>query len=558
MPVQTGTSPSYLVRNPHSYCFRLKVPPDLQRYVGKKELRYSLKTGYLSEAKFKARIMAGGAQLLFRKVRVLKTMKLTDTQIQEIAVDHLKRWKESFEAVRPSLGDDLDPFLAHLAVKRQIESFEYDRVNLKLDLETGNYKDVVRELPEILDAQGINFDELDQDDPSFAKLCSAVLRAKERAIALYMDKLQGTGPKDDLDAAMDAVAGTPLPAQPSITQPEQTSVSLEQAYQDYWEANSSDWKARTITDYKTIRRHTLKILGTDTQIHTLDYHNVKKFRDDLHSGKTSASGNPLSVDRVNLFVGTLGEVYDLAKAIDRSLDHVNPTEQLALKNKTKSSTKQDQFTVDELGKLFCESKEYKLHKHIKPANFWVPLLLMFMGSRRDEICQLRLKDVFQHDGLWCINLVEDIDAGTSIKGSERLVPLHPFLVEELRFPEFVQKIPKSKVRVFHELPRVNNQYGHGVTRWFREFRNRAGVPAPKGRKTLHSFRHTFVTRCVDLDLPQRKHDYITGHSMGKGESSKTYTKDLNVTRLFEDVISKIDFHELLDLTHLKKSKYAGK
>ncbi len=38
-------SPHYLIRNPHSYCFRVNVPKDLQQLVGKKELRYSLKTG---------------------------------------------------------------------------------------------------------------------------------------------------------------------------------------------------------------------------------------------------------------------------------------------------------------------------------------------------------------------------------------------------------------------------------------------------------------------------------------------------------------------------------
>ena len=37
-------SPHYLVRTPHSYCFRANVPEDVQRFIGRKELRYSLKT----------------------------------------------------------------------------------------------------------------------------------------------------------------------------------------------------------------------------------------------------------------------------------------------------------------------------------------------------------------------------------------------------------------------------------------------------------------------------------------------------------------------------------
>ena len=40
MAPQIYRSAAYLSRNKHSYCFRLKVPDDLRRYVGKKELRY--------------------------------------------------------------------------------------------------------------------------------------------------------------------------------------------------------------------------------------------------------------------------------------------------------------------------------------------------------------------------------------------------------------------------------------------------------------------------------------------------------------------------------------
>ncbi len=43
----------------------MKVPQELQLYFGKKELRYSLKTGYLGDAKFKARYLAGNIQQLF-------------------------------------------------------------------------------------------------------------------------------------------------------------------------------------------------------------------------------------------------------------------------------------------------------------------------------------------------------------------------------------------------------------------------------------------------------------------------------------------------------------
>ena len=67
--MSANNSPSYLVRNTYSYCFRMVVPSDLTGFVGKKELRYSLKTGYIGIAKTKARILAGQVQLLFRLLR---------------------------------------------------------------------------------------------------------------------------------------------------------------------------------------------------------------------------------------------------------------------------------------------------------------------------------------------------------------------------------------------------------------------------------------------------------------------------------------------------------
>lgn len=91
MTHKIGKSPSYLIRNPYTYCFRMNVPRDLQRYVGKKELRYSLKTGYLGLAKRKARMLAGNIQCLFRWLRDKGYVisKLTNSQIQESLVNEL-------------------------------------------------------------------------------------------------------------------------------------------------------------------------------------------------------------------------------------------------------------------------------------------------------------------------------------------------------------------------------------------------------------------------------------------------------------------------------------
>ena len=73
----TAKSPSYLIRNPHSYCFRLNVPGELQKFVGKTELRFGLNTGYVGIAKSKARLLAGLVQEFFRRLREIILSGLT-------------------------------------------------------------------------------------------------------------------------------------------------------------------------------------------------------------------------------------------------------------------------------------------------------------------------------------------------------------------------------------------------------------------------------------------------------------------------------------------------
>ena len=67
MRSQSNLIPSDLIRNPHSFCFRIKVPKDLQKMVGKKELRYSLKTGIVEIANQKSQFLAVRNVLVINK-----------------------------------------------------------------------------------------------------------------------------------------------------------------------------------------------------------------------------------------------------------------------------------------------------------------------------------------------------------------------------------------------------------------------------------------------------------------------------------------------------------
>jgi len=53
-----ATTPHFIVRQPHSYCFRMVVPHRYRTHVGRVGLRYTLHTGSLSQAKTRARTVA--------------------------------------------------------------------------------------------------------------------------------------------------------------------------------------------------------------------------------------------------------------------------------------------------------------------------------------------------------------------------------------------------------------------------------------------------------------------------------------------------------------------
>jgi len=86
-------TPSYTFRTPYSYVFRIRVPQTLQQYVGRTELRYSLKTGYKGVAKRKAQYLAGSVLLLFRMFRKYKRIldSMPEGTIQKLVEQHIRK-----------------------------------------------------------------------------------------------------------------------------------------------------------------------------------------------------------------------------------------------------------------------------------------------------------------------------------------------------------------------------------------------------------------------------------------------------------------------------------
>lgn len=202
---------------------------------------------------------------------------------------------------------------------------------------------------------------------------------------------------------------------------------------------------------------------------------------------------------------------------------------------TERGEKRKDFATDDLNSLFAgpvHAEGERPKAGCGEAAYWLPLMALFMGARREEIGQLRVQDVkpvaYIDDGdnrqeVWCIDITDtpDDDAlPNQIKNeaSNRLVPLHPKLIE-LGFVDYVTKLPNQAGRVFPGLKPIG--IGQKLTdkwgQWFGRYKTDCGIDDKA--KVFHSFRHTWKTHAVDAGIPERVCRQFQGHE-GKDAADK--------------------------------------
>ncbi len=163
-----------------------------------------------------------------------------------------------------------------------------------------------------------------------------------------------------------------------------------------------------------------------------------------------------------------------------------------------------------------------------------------------------MDDFKQVDGVWVIDINAIGDKKVKTKAGQRLVPLHPFLTNDLKILKHVDNLRKQKQgRFFPELAFRRDGYGQTASKWFQRYRDRCGIV---GRgKVFHSFRHTFIDTLKQAQVNDVALSEVVGHeveSMTLGRYGKRYQPKV----VFDEVISRLNYE--VDLSHLKKSRFA--
>lgn len=161
--------------------------------------------------------------------------------------------------------------------------------------------------------------------------------------------------------------------------------------------------------------------------------------------------------------------------------------------------------------LHHETLQSEARKH--PWRYWLPFLGRATGARLEELCQLRVDDFIEQQGIPCIR-IDDSREGQNLKNSSsrRILPLHPALIE-LGLLRHVEALRTTGAEhLFPELEAVRGKLGHAPSKWFGRYKTKLGITDP--RKTFHSFRHTLIDDLRDAGVQDSLIKRIAGHEDG--------------------------------------------
>ena len=158
--------------------------------------------------------------------------------------------------------------------------------------------------------------------------------------------------------------------------------------------------------------------------------------------------------------------------------------------------------------LDLDALKTEARKH--PWRYWIPLLGRYTGARLEELCQLRVDDFVEQQGIQCIR-VDDSNEGQNLKNasSRRMLPVHPSLIELGLLRHVESARATGAHRLFPELEPVRGKLGHAPSKWFGRYKAKRGIVDSK--KTFHSFRHTLIDDLRDAGVQDSLIKRIVGH-----------------------------------------------
>jgi len=316
--------------------------------------------------------------------------------------------------------------------------------------------------------------------------------------------------------------GQPLPT-PLMPALKEGSIRLSEALTRYVQSISMSDRSEYVSrrhavDYSRAVNRFIKDMG-DKPISTIQPSDIHAFAANLIQ-PAEEKVKPLATSSARLLLARLSSV--MAFTVDSGLLETNPVTASRIHKRLgsgKPKRRLDEnrgYTWGELVTLFSHTEFQQLRNaEGRPGNavYWIPLIAAYTGGRREELAQLYVEDIHQHEGgPWFIRIIDDQpDKSVKTDSSRREIPVHPDLIALGLLTLVQDRTPGT--RIFPQLVKVSDGFAGIVSKSWRPVTQRCGVYQP-GRNPLHAFRHSFKTLAREHGIPKEVSDWITGHASG--------------------------------------------
>lgn len=216
------------------------------------------------------------------------------------------------------------------------------------------------------------------------------------------------------------------------------------------------------------------------------------------------SGEKISPQTVRNQLMALSSIFRLAT--EDELISENPVSLMPKRKRQRQTPKERGFTRDEIALIFNTPLFHGEETPHGAMAYWVPIILYYTGARVEEITQLYTENIIRDSGIYCIQ-IESTDEQSTKTGLSRVVPLHSHIID-LGFLEYV----KSREHyLFTKRKTPSGKSSYNFLRWWGKYIRSHGITRKEIKQT-HGFRHTFITHCRSINARKDIQNDITGHA----------------------------------------------
>jgi len=403
--------------------------------------------------------------------------------------------------------------------------------------------------------------------PEFALLCHELLKMRLSYEQIALARRRG-----DYSFEAQRLPFSSAQPQPSPSQPDMTLGELIERYLSD-PAKQTGWKDGTVLDIRSALEHLTFILGASTPLRSITKASMNDFRAKLlqmppsrtkikaYAGLTAQEIIELCPDKTISPTTANNVLTQICSLFNYAVEQLgvmadNPASKLKLKAEKRSDEQKGVFSAADLNAIFGQ-RGYQDDSFDVGWKFWIPLIALYTGARLEEVAQLHLADIRQEQGVWVLDINEQGDKSVKNAQSVRLVPIHDDLLGRVvDLPAYARAVAATgATRLFPELEQKakgKDRLGKSVSQFFSRTVKSLGL---EGRKSFHSFRHTFFSRLYEIGVGEVDLKKAGGHKVA-GETFSRYCKPLPPALLKERVFDHLSFPGLV-LGPLATSKYSG-